>query len=294
MKVAVTGASGFVGGHVVNALAQHRDVEIVTVSRRRLSAERLPPGVDQVTLDIAAATDADYDRIGRPDILIHLAWGGLPNYLSPHHFDAELPAQYRFLRGLIEAGLPSLLVTGTCYEYGMLTGELSEEMTGAPVNAYAQAKTALHDQLQALQASTPFALTWARLFYLWGPGQAAGSLFPLLRAAVERGDPRFPMSQGDQLRDYLPIEQAARILVALALHREDLGIVNVCSGKPISIRSLVEQWLRDNGWRIDLEFGAFPYPAYEPLAFWGSTAKLDGLLSSDAGGARSPNGPRHS
>jgi dTDP-6-deoxy-L-talose 4-dehydrogenase (NAD+) len=129
-----------------------------------------------------------------------------------------------------------------------------------------------------MKETHPFALTWARLFYLWGPGQAAGSLFGLLRAAVERGDERFPMSNGDQLRDYLPVEEAASILVALAMLRKDIGLVNLCSGQPISIRSLVEHWVQEYGWRIELEFGALPYAEHEPFAFWGSTRKLNSVL----------------
>jgi dTDP-6-deoxy-L-talose 4-dehydrogenase (NAD+) len=279
MKVAVTGAAGFIGSHVLDALARRGDVEIVAVSRREIPAGRLPPGAGQVILDIAAPTDADYDRIGRPDVLVHLAWDGLPDYLSPHHFETELPAQYRFLKMLIEGGLRSLLVTGTCYEYGMLDGELAEETIAAPASPYAHAKIALHRRLELLKASIPFALTWARLFYTWGPGQGSGSIFPMLRAAVERGDSSFPMSPGEQIRDYLAVEEMARILVALALRQEDLGPVNVCSGVPVRMRALVEQWLECNGWKIALDLGKYPYPTYEPLAFWGSTEKLERLLA---------------
>jgi len=52
------------------------------------------------------------------------------------------------------------------------------------------------------------------------------------------------MSGGEQLRDYLSVEEAARYLVSLALNKGDNGIVNICSGKPISIRRMVEGWIR--------------------------------------------------
>ncbi|MEA2677067.1 MAG: hypothetical protein QOJ81_1208, partial [Chloroflexota bacterium] len=219
--------------------------------------------------------------IGRPDILLHLAWDGLPNYQSSRHLETELPIQVAFLDGLIEAGLPSLLVTGTCYEYGLLEGELVEGAAGSLTNVYARAKVALYEKLCRMKEAHPFALIWARLFYLWGPGQAAGSLFSQLKAAAERGDERFPMSKGEQLRDYLPIEEAASKLAALAMLQEDIGLVNLCSGRPTSVRSLVEGWLREFGWKIDLEYGALPYAEHEPFAFWGSTRKLDSALARD-------------
>ena len=280
MKVAVTGASGFVGGHVLDALAQHSDVEIIALSRRPVSSERLQSGASWMPIDIARPSSDTFTRIGRPDVLIHLAWDGLPNYQSPRHLEVELPAQTAFLSGLVEAGLPSMLVTGTCYEYGMLDGELVEGASGALTNVYAKAKVALHDRLNALQERSPFALNWPRLFYMWGPGQSPGSLFPLLQAAIERGDERFPMSKGDQVRDYLPVQEVARILVELALRREDQGTVNVCSGQPISVRELVEGWLKTYNWHIELEPGVFPYPEHEPFAFWGSTRKLESILRS--------------
>ena len=143
-------------------------------------------------------------------MLIHLAWGGLPNYPSLHHFERELPAHYALLKRLVDEGLSTLVVAGTCFEYGMQSGPLAETLAAAPANPYALAKDALRRQLQALQRERPFALTWARLFYLYGEGQAETALWPQLRRAVESGAATFPMSGGEQLRDYLPVELRRR------------------------------------------------------------------------------------
>ncbi len=273
MKVAVTGATGFIGRHVLNELARH-DVETIAISRHAT------PGAAGVQLDIRAASDDAFERIGRPDMLIHLAWGGLPHYRSLHHFEQELPAQYRFLSNLIAAGLSNLVVVGTCFEYGMQSGPLSEDLPARPDNPYGFAKDSLRRQLEYLRAAHPFNLTWARLFYLHGEGQAASSLLPLLRQAVARGDSVFNMSGGEQLRDYLPVTEVARCLVALALKQADPGVVNLCSGRPISVRRLVEGWIAENNWSIELNLGHYPYPDYEPMAFWGDRRKLDTLLET--------------
>ncbi len=217
---------------------------------------------------------------GRPDALIHLAWGGLPNYASLHHFERELPAHYAVLKRLVEDGLTTLVVAGTCFEYGMQSGPLDETRAAAPANPYALAKDALRRQLQQLQRELPFSLTWARLFYLHGEGQAASALLPQLRRAVAAGKPSFAMSGGEQLRDYLAVEQAADHLVALAGKRREHGIVNVCSGRPVSVRSLVEGWIAANHWSIGLDLGRYPYPEHEPMAFWGDARKLKQCLAS--------------
>jgi dTDP-6-deoxy-L-talose 4-dehydrogenase (NAD+) len=273
VKVAVTGATGFIGRHVIAEL-ERRSVSPVLVCREPSAVPAPLTRHRTAHIDIRTPPGDAFEQMGRPDVLIHLAWGGLPNYRSLHHFECELPAQYAFLKRLVGAGLPRLLVTGTCFEYGQQSGALHEGLETRPSNPYGFAKDALRRQLEYLAATTRFTLTWARLFYLYGEGQASESLYPQLKSAVEQGRTEFPMSGGEQLRDFLPVRRAAAILVSLALRDDGAGVVNVCSGTPISVRSLVERWIEQHGWSIALRRGEYPYPDYEPFAFWGSASKL--------------------
>lgn len=268
MKVAVTGASGFVGRRVLTVLPEH-GVEIVAVTRDASRLSGLSESVRIVEMDIARHSSDCFEQMGCPDVLIHLAWDGLPNYKSLHHFETELPRQYLFLKSMIEAGLPSLVVTGTCFEYGMQSGPLKADMLTKPNNPYGYAKDTLRNQLEFLKLVKSFNLIWARLFYMYGEGQPSTSLYPKLKEAVLRGDKVFNMSGGEQLRDYLPVDDVARQIVQLALAQCNTGTVNICAGQPISVRRLVERWLREYNWNIELNLGYYPYPDYEPMAFWG-------------------------
>jgi nucleoside-diphosphate-sugar epimerase len=279
MRVAVTGAGGFVGHHVVEQLARRGHAPTLVYRPGSAAAHAMAQN-PVAWMDIAAPPADAYDRLGRPEVLIHLAWDGLPNYSSPHHLEEELPVQRSFLEGLLAAGLDSLTVAGTCLEYGLQSGPLREELPTAPVTAYGRAKDALRAHLQALQRSRAFNLTWARLFYLHGEGQAPGSLLPQLEAAIARGDATFDMSGGEQVRDYLPVDEAAASLVELALNGRDNGVVNVCSGQGVSVRQLVEEVVARRGSSIRLNLGTLPYPDYEPMAFWGDRQKLDRCLAS--------------
>jgi dTDP-6-deoxy-L-talose 4-dehydrogenase (NAD+) len=275
-RIAVTGAGGFVGRYVMAELAK-RGLDAVAVVRSASALKQPLPSGRLVEIDLAAAGADAYERMGRPDVLIHLAWGGLPNYKSLHHFERELPSQFRFLKAMVDAGLPDLLVTGTCFEYGMQSGPLPEEAPARPANPYAFAKETLRQELQYLKALKPFRFTWARLFYVYGEGQHEGSIYPQLKAAILRGDKTFNMSGGEQLRDHIHVEEVAFHLVRLATAGSDIGTVNVCSGKPVSLRNRVEGWLREKDWKIELNLGHYPYPDHEPMAFWGVRDRLDSI-----------------
>ena len=278
MRILVTGATGFVGRHVVEALLA-RGHEVTAVARNA------PPAGGWTGADSTAFVACDVHDVvdpaalfGVPDVLVHLAWPGLPNYRDLFHFERNLPADYRFIKRMVAAGTKQVLVTGTCFEYGMQSGPLSEDMPALPDNPYGLAKNTLRLCLQALQSQQPFVLQWARLFYLFGPGQHPGSVLSQLDRAIDAGEPDFKMSGGEQLRDYLPVQEAAGHLATLAERPEVAGIINCCSGYPVSIRSLVERRIKQRGADISMNLGHFPYPDYEPFAFWGCRQRLDQLV----------------
>ena len=280
MKISVTGASGFIGRHVLTELLEH-EVEVVAVTRDASRLAGLNKTIHIVEMDLARPPSDCFEQMDCPDVLIHLAWDGLPSYRSLHHFETELPRQYHFLKAMIESGLSSLLVTGTCFEYGMQSGALSEDTPTKPNNPYGYAKDALRQQLDFLKSIKPFNLTWARLFYMYGENQSGVSLYPRLKEAVSRGDKVFNMSGGEQLRDYLPVEEVARQIVRLATAQRNIGVINICSGSPISVRGLVEQWLREKKWEIVLNLGHYPYPDDEPMVFWGDSSRIDSLGTAE-------------
>lgn len=277
MRIAVSGASGFIGQHVLREL-HARGLDAVALTRSAGGRHPLPGVSRWIECDIANPPTNPYEAIGRPDALIHLAWGGLPHYQSTHHVELELPAQLAFLSACVHSGLKRLVVTGTCYEYGLVEGELTEDTTTQPCTQYGIAKDRLHQTLLALSLERGFNLAWLRLFYLYGEGQSDRSLYRSLHAAIERGDKAFDMSGGEQVRDFLPIQSAARNIVDIALREEAAGTYNVCSGTPITVKDMVESWITASHAAITLNLGRVPYSPNEPMVFWGSRRKLDHVL----------------
>lgn len=274
-RVLVTGATGFLGNAVITELLAG-NCEIIATARSEDRArtcswfgqvEFLPFDINEVHGDL-------FEYFGRPDKVIHLAWEGLPDFKATYHLERNLPANLAFLGNLVEHGLTDCTVTGTCLEYGLKEGCLREDMPAEPVTAYGMAKDSLRRALEDLRKQFHFTFRWIRLFYLYGPGQSPSSIVPQLERAVAEGREAFNMSGGEQLRDYLPLDAAARCIVRISLQNQVQGIINCCSGEPVSVRAFVERLVRERGYRIRLNLGYYPYPDYEPMEFWGDTRKL--------------------
>lgn len=278
-KVLVTGATGFVGRHLVKALLD-RGCQVRAVARNLEGARSMPwfEQVEFVAADVHAP-DLDVARLTDGiDAMAHLAWPGLPAYQGLFHIEHNLFADYAFIKAVVLSGVGQVLVTGTCFEYGLQNGALSETTDARPANPYGLAKHSLRLFLEAFGREHPFVLQWMRLFYLHGEGQSPNSLLASLDRAIDAGQAQFDMSAGDQLRDYLPIEQAARNLAAV-MHRPNFtGVLNCCSGKPVSVRAMAEQRVAQWGSSIRLNLGHYPYSVHEPLAFWGDARRIEALL----------------
>lgn len=266
-QVIVSGATGFVGRHLIPLLVDS-GCDVIAMARGEDKARDLAgfDGVRFVPMDLGKDIP---DFQPRPDaVLVHLAWPGLPNYRSLFHLEENLPRSYTFVKQMVGLGVSQVLVTGTCFEYGMQNGRLATTTEPRPSNPYGTAKDMLRRQLGFLRGELPFTLQWARLFYMYGKGQDPRSVLAQLDAAIDRGDATFDMSGGEQLRDYLAVEDVARQLQTV-IHTREEGVFNICSGKPVSIRRLVEQHIATRHASITMNLGRYPYPDYEPLAFWG-------------------------
>jgi len=280
MKVLVTGATGFIGSYVVNELLKQQ-YHVIATSRNLDKAHSYEwfSQVEYIPCDLNVAQKNFFQSFRQPDLLIHLAWEGLPNYKDLFHLEKNLFSNYRFLKNIVENGLKSLVVTGTCFEYGMQCGALSENVETKPDNPYGLAKDTLRKFLEQLQKKCNFEFKWVRLFYVYGKGQSSNSILSQLDKALDNGEVSFNMTGGEQLRDYLPVEKVAEYIVKIAMQNKVNGIINCCSGYPISIRKLVENHLEKKQKNIYLNLGYYPYPDYEPMAFWGNADKLNMALS---------------
>lgn len=283
-KVLVTGATGFIGNYVIKELLLH-DCKIIATSYDPEKAKGMDwyAQVEYIPFDLRTTDNSVdcYSFFNEPDVMIHLAWEGLPNYKAAFHVEANLPRHLVFLKNMVSNGLKDLVVTGTCFEYGMKEGCLKEDMETEPANPYAVAKDLLRREMEVFAGEKQIHFKWVRLFYMYGRGQNVNSLFSQLDMALARNETVFNMSGGEQERDYLPVEKVAAYIVHIALQYQVEGIINCCSGKPVAVKDLVQQYLEEKKQTIKLNLGFYPYADYEPMRFWGDNSKLKTIIHNE-------------
>ena len=264
--VLLTGATGFVGAQVLKALCQS-DVSVRLVVRAG-SRAKLTSGVSAESIietpDLFAESSSWWAQTcAAVDTVIHVAWYAEPGkYLqSPINLDC-LSGTLQLAKGAAQAGVRRFVGIGTCFEYDLGAGVLSVQTPLRPLTPYAAAKAAAYLSLSQWLPQQQVEFAWCRLFYLYGEGEDSRRLVPYLRAQLAAQQPAL-LTSGNQIRDFLDVAEAGRLIVDSALAGTQ-GPINICSGRPVTVRQLAESIADEYGRRELLRFGARPDNLVDP------------------------------
>jgi nucleoside-diphosphate-sugar epimerase len=214
-------------------------------------------------------------RGARPEALVHLAWYTTPGkfWSAPENVSC-LEQSLQLVRIVRRHGCRRILVAGSCAEYDRDHELLHEERTPCrPRTLYGASKHALHLVLETFCAESGTSLAWMRYNFIFGPGEPPGRLVPTVIEQFASGKDA-PCTSGQQKRDFLHVEEVASATAAI-LESPFHGAVNVGSGRPASVREVVETLGRIVGGPGRPLFGALPTPADEPVVFVPDTERLN-------------------
>ena len=245
MNVLITGASGFIGSHLINEelLETHN---IAIFSREKT----LKNNQAQLIEGDLANIDKSIDKIKRfnPTIIIHLAWQGIPDF-SIDMCNLNLNNSIKFFNKIIQnTECKKIIISGSCFEYGKKNGECKES-DALNINSYfTWAKNSLSNYLSVKCEEKNIILNWFRIFYAYGPFQRKDSLIPtLIEEIASRKVPNIntPLNKND----FIYVKDVANILFQ-AIDKDILpGIYNLGSGVSSAVYEIcqiVEKHLMDS------------------------------------------------
>lgn len=275
MKVLVTGANGYIGRHIVKKLLDN-GAEVIAFD---ISTDGIDSRATKVNGDFSIQSTDVFNELGRPDVCLHLAWkDGFVHDSSAHMLN--LSSHFKFLENMINGGLKQLAVMGTMHEIGYYEGEVNEDTPTNPYTLYGVAKNALRQALFAYSKKKNIVFQWIRAYYIFGDDLRNNSIFAKLSLAEKNNQKTFPFNSGKNKYDFISIDDLASQIAAVVLQNEVAGVINCCTGKPVSLKDMVESYINRNNYKIRLEFGAFPDRPYDSPAIWGNNEKIQKILKN--------------
>ncbi len=271
MKILLTGGTGFIGSHFLVA-ALTAGHEIVALRRPGRTA-RLPLPREPQWREEAWA-ELPEEVFAAADALVHLAAAGV-DPASANWGDCFQVNVHDSLALWLRAracGVERFVICGTCFEYGTSGARYDRIPVTAPLEPtgpYHSSKAAATMAALGFAVQQKATLTVLRPFHVFGPGEDEKRFWPALRAAALAGRD-FPMTAGEQIRDFIPAEEVASAFLAALSTPPAPGeprIANLGSGTPVTLRAFAEHWWHE--WQATgaLQVGALPYRADEVMRY---------------------------
>ena len=272
MRIFLTGGTGFLGSHFLSE-ALELGHEVVALRRPgsspKIDLPKEPRWVEFELGEVPPKVIADCDAF------VHLASQGVSPQKTDWEaaFEVNVMQSLRLTQTVVNSGIKRLLFCGSCMEYGAVGDQYTEipaEAPLVPIGPYATSKAAYSLAITSMARNGDATWILLRPFHFFGEGQHPSNFWPSLRHAAQSGQD-FPMTLGEQIRDFSPVEQVARTFIQ-SLSNEgfipgQLNVANVGSGVPVSLAGFARQWW--NHWNASgqLLTGALPYRNDEVMRF---------------------------
>ena len=274
LKILVTGANGYLGQGIVRSILNNGHCVVATDFNTQFVDER----AERIACNLFEV-DNPYSFFGEPDVLLHLAWRDWFVHYSSAHID-DLPKHYAFIKKMVDGGIQQVAVMGSMHEIGFFEGSINESTPCHPTTPYGIAKNALRDLTQMICKQKNIVFQWLRGYYIVGNSKFGSSIFSKITAAVDEGKTEFPFTLGQNQYDFIDYPDFCAQVAAVVGQKNEQGIINICSGKPEKLADRVERFIKENGYRIKLQYGAFPDRPYDSKAIWGNDTKIRKIMEN--------------
>jgi len=275
-RVVVTGASGFIGQHVLPFLV-NAGFEVHALCQRGEFTEVDGVSWHKVDLMDYAAVDVVLHELQATHFL-HLAWY---TKLGKFWHAAEnlqwVGCSLNFLKCFVEHGGERVVMAGSCAEYDWSTGHCFDQETVCnPATLYGVSKHALRQVAELYCKQNNVSFSWGRVFFLYGPGEFASRFVPTVINGILKHE-KTPCSDGTQVRDFMHVEDVASAFSSL-LASNLIGAVNIASGESYTLREIGEEIMCQMNGNGLIDFGALPNREGEPEVLTADVKQLRDAL----------------
>jgi len=274
MRVLVTGANGYIGRHVVDKLLD-KGAEVVAVD---FDVSGINQKAECKALDIFSENVNTFAETNNPDAVLHLAWKDGFAHNSQAHME-NLSRHFLFCKHMIDSGVKRLAVMGSMHEVGYHEGAIDEHTPCNPISMYGIAKDALRRAVLLYGKDKETVIQWLRGYYIYGDDKKSPSIFGKICSAALEGKKTFPFTSGKNKYDFISVDELSRQIAACVTYDKAEGIINCCTGKPVSLAEKVEGFIRENGFPIKLEYNVFPDRPYDSPGVWGDVSKINSITN---------------
>jgi GDP-4-dehydro-6-deoxy-D-mannose reductase len=285
MRILITGASGFAGLYLVEALLQSTDWDIIGLSRT--PAALAHPRLSWRAIDLLdkAALSACIAET-RPDKVVHLAaQSNVPAAWSDPWatYETNIRGQLHLFQAVIDAGItPRLIIASSQEVYGAPQAEdlpLRETSEMRPNNPYAVSKVAQDMMALQYKISHQLPVIVARPFNHIGPRQSTRFVLPdfarrLAEIELGHAEPEMKLGNMSAARDFTDVRDVARAYIALLDDAATPGVYNVCSGVARSIQSIFDQMLAITGLTVNQVADPARFRKFDTPVSFGDNSRL--------------------
>lgn len=250
MRIFLTGGTGFIGSYLLKELLQAgHDV----IAIRRPGSLPVIPLPQQPTWLECSLFEHNVKNLEGIEVVVHLASAGVsPQQASWEElYQINVAAGIELIQLAHQAGVRRFIAAGTSFEYGSESDawdRISPHAPLRPTTPYGASKAAGFLMLHAFAIAQQIELFYGRIFTAYGEGQFIDNLWPSLRRSALAGCD-FPMTDGEQIRDFIPVEDVA-ISLRIGVERSDIDpaqplVVNIGSGQGLRVVDFAkQQWQR--------------------------------------------------
>jgi nucleoside-diphosphate-sugar epimerase len=273
-SILITGANGYIGHHVVNQLL-NLGIKVIALD---LTFSDIDPRAEAIETDIFNLKFDLDSIIKKTDVCLHLAWRNGFSHNSESHIQ-DLPDHFDFIKRLLNSGLKHVAIIGTMHEIGYWEGAIDENTPANPTTLYGIAKNTLRQSVDVLTHDSSTIFQWLRAFYIIGDDLRNHSIFTKIIQLEQNKQKSFPVTTGKNKFDFISVEELAEQISMSILQDNFTGIINCCSGRPVSLRTAVVNFIFTNKLKIIPEFGAYPDRPGESPGIWGNTKKIREIIA---------------